>query len=65
MSAKGAIDRLGGPFFHALTNTRLSVAINNITRTGEQLAACTNGGHEAYLCPHGCHLLPFSLEVEA
>lgn len=29
-----------------------------------ELAACTNGGHEAYLCPHGCHLLPFSVEPE-
>ncbi len=29
-----------------------------------QLAACTNGGHEAYVCPFGCHLLPFAVEVE-
>ncbi len=29
-----------------------------------ELAACTNGGHEAYLCPHGCHLLPFTAEVD-
>ncbi|QDV56231.1 hypothetical protein [Rosistilla oblonga] len=29
-----------------------------------ELAACTNRGHEAYLCPHGCHLLPFSVEAE-
>jgi hypothetical protein len=21
----------------------------------EQLRTCTNGGHEAYVCPYGCH----------
>ena len=30
-------------------------------RAAEQ-ATCTNGGHEAWMCPHGCgpHLVPFS-----
>jgi len=28
-------------------------------------ATCTNGGHEAWMCPHGCgkHMVPFSLEM--
>ena len=25
----------------------------------EQLRTCTNGGHEAYACPFGCHLVSF------
>ena len=38
--------------------------VENIWEWTSELAACTNGGHEAYLCPHGCHLLPFNVEVE-
>ena len=34
------------------------------TRT-EEFATCTNGGHEAWCCPFGCHLLPFDLTPEA
>jgi hypothetical protein len=29
-----------------------------------EIATCTNGGWDAWVCPHGCHLLPFSVEVE-
>lgn len=33
----------------------------------ENLATCTNGGYEAYCCPHGCgpHLVAFSRKGEA
>ena len=27
----------------------------------EELRTCTNGGHEAYCCPSGCHTVPFDL----
>jgi hypothetical protein len=26
----------------------------------EQFRTCTNGGHEAWACPFGCHTVPFS-----
>ena len=37
----------------------------DIWNWSSELATCTNGGHEAHLCPHGCHLLPFCVEVES
>ncbi len=27
----------------------------------EELSTCTNGGHQAWICPDGCHLLSFDL----
>ena len=26
---------------------------------------CTNGGHEAFACPYGCHAVPFNREPKA
>jgi hypothetical protein len=28
------------------------------------LAVCDNGGFEAWVCPYGCHTLPFDLMEE-
>lgn len=36
----------------------------DIWNWSSDLATCTNGGWEAWVCPFGCHLLPFSVEVE-
>ena len=36
----------------------------DIWNWSSELATCTNGGWEAWVCPFGCHLLPFSVEVE-
>lgn len=36
----------------------------DIWNWSSELATCTNGGWNAWCCPHGCHLLPFSVEVE-
>lgn len=30
----------------------------------EELSTCTNGGHEAWCCPYGCHTVPFDREAE-
>jgi hypothetical protein len=37
-----------------------------IWKNMEELATCTNGGWEAYCCPHGCgpHMVPFGPERE-
>jgi len=37
---------------------------SDIWKWSSELAACTNGGHEAWTCPFGCHLLPFSNRVQ-
>jgi hypothetical protein len=31
----------------------------------ERLAICDNGGWNAWVCPHGCHRVPFSREEES
>jgi hypothetical protein len=36
----------------------------DIWEWSSELATCTNGGWESWVCPHGCHLLPFSIEGE-
>lgn len=36
----------------------------DILNWSSDLATCTNGGWDAWVCPFGCHLLPFSVEVE-
>jgi hypothetical protein len=30
---------------------------NEIWEKAEKLRTCTNGGHEAWVCPFGCHLV--------
>ncbi len=30
---------------------------NEIWEKAEELRTCTNGGHEAWVCPYGCHLV--------
>jgi hypothetical protein len=30
-----------------------------VWRRAEEHRTCTNGGHAAYLCPEGCHTVPF------
>ena len=34
---------------------------DSIYTFAEEFATCTNGGHQAWICPHGCHLLSFDL----
>ncbi|WP_417737726.1 hypothetical protein [Rosistilla oblonga] len=36
----------------------------DIWNWSSQLATCTNGGGNAWCCPFGCHLIPFTVEVE-
>jgi hypothetical protein len=36
----------------------------DIWNWSSELATCTNGGWDAWVCPFGCHLLPFGVEVE-
>lgn len=36
----------------------------DIWNWSSELATCTNGGWDAWVCPFGCHLIPFSVEVE-
>lgn len=31
----------------------------------EEFATCTNGGWQAWVCPYGCHMVPFSRPGEA
>ena len=33
-----------------------------IYKFASEQAECTNGGHEAYVCPYNCHLVSFSRE---
>jgi integrase len=44
----GTIDKFGGPFFHAPTNTRLSVVISNTTRKENDMAWSWSHTDEAY-----------------
>lgn len=37
---------------------------NNIWNWTSELATCNNGGWDAWVCPFGCHLLPFSVEPD-
>jgi hypothetical protein len=36
----------------------------DIWNWSSELAICTNGAWESWVCPFGCHLIPFSVEVE-
>lgn len=38
---------------------------DDIWNWSTELRTCTNGGWEAWLCPFGCHTLPFSSEVDS
>ena len=35
------------------------VLADEVWRRMEAYRTCTNGGHEAYCCPDGCHTVPF------
>ena len=37
----------------------------DIWENAQEYRTCTNGGWEAYVCPSGCHLIPFTPEVHA
>ncbi|MDA9856614.1 hypothetical protein N9D23_00715 [Rubripirellula sp.] len=37
---------------------------NDIWNWSSELATCTNGGWDAWCCPFGCHLLPFSVQAQ-
>jgi hypothetical protein len=37
---------------------------SDIWNWSSELATCTNGGWDAWVCPFGCHLIPFSVEAE-
>ena len=34
----------------------------DVWENAQEYRTCTNGGWEAYICPSGCHLIPFSPE---
>ena len=36
----------------------------DIWNWSSELATCTNGGGNAWCCPFGCHLIPFTVEVK-
>ncbi|MCC9602859.1 hypothetical protein LOC67_20100 [Stieleria sp. JC731] len=36
----------------------------DIWNWSSELATCTSGGWDAWVCPFGCHLLPFAVEVD-
>jgi hypothetical protein len=36
--------------------------VDFIFKFASEQAECTNGGHEAFVCPYGCHLVSFSRE---
>ena len=38
---------------------------SDIWNWSSKLGTCTNGGWNAWCCPHGCHLIPFSVEAES
>jgi len=37
------------------------VLANAVWEKMENQRTCSNGGHEAYCCPSGCHTVPFDL----
>ena len=39
---------------------------DDIWRMASELRLCTNGGHQAYMCPYGCepHLVAFDIDPE-
>jgi hypothetical protein len=48
-----------------LTNTKFNESnkhylVDFIFKFASEQAECTNGGHEAFVCPYGCHLVSFS-----
>lgn len=45
---------------HALTT---EPDIDTIWIDVEELATCDNGGFNAWVCPYGCHTVPFSEEA--
>ncbi len=38
---------------------------DRVWERAEQLRTCTTGGHDAYLCPYGCHTVPFDRDDDA
>ena len=36
----------------------------DIWNWSSDLATCTNGGSESWVCPYGCHLIPFNVKAE-
>ena len=36
------------------------VLVDFIWEKAEEKATCDNGGHNAWMCPEGCHTVPFS-----
>lgn len=38
---------------------RKDVLAEEIWSHAEKLRTCTNGGHQAWVCPYGCHLCSF------
>lgn len=36
------------------------VLVDDIWERASNLATCTNGGHDAWMCPFGCHMVSFS-----
>ena len=45
-----------------VSNLSADILVDYIYEFASEQAECTNGGHEAYVCPYCCHLVSFSRE---
>ena len=45
-----------------VSNLSADILVDYIYEFASEQAECTNGGHEAYVCPYNCHLVSFSRE---
>lgn len=46
-----------------VSNLPKDILVDYIYKFASQQKDCTNGGHEAYICPYSCHQISFDREV--
>jgi len=50
--------------YKSAVNLTSDALAGEIWKRAEELATCDNGGFNAYICPHGCHMVPFEREYQ-
>lgn len=49
-------------YLEKVSNLPADILVDFIYEFAEEQAECSNGGHEAYVCPYNCHKVSFSRE---